>query len=120
MTRWRAIALVAAGGLAGTGARYAVTLLLPPADHGPFATLIVNLLGSFALGWLVARGVPERLRLLAGTGVISSFTTYSGFVLDVEQLLRAGALWSAAAYAGFSLAGGLSAAWLGAKAGLRR
>ncbi|MFI6818679.1 fluoride efflux transporter CrcB [Nonomuraea sp. NPDC050328] len=118
MTPWKAAALVAAGGLAGTSARYGVTLLLPAAEYGPLATLAVNVSGAFALGRLVASSrVRPEVRLLAGTGVIGSFTTYSSFALDVDQLLLAGRFWLALGYAVASLAGGLGAAWLGARAG---
>ncbi len=45
---------VAIGGLVGTGLRLACDLAFPHADGElPVETLIVNLVGAFALGWLV-------------------------------------------------------------------
>jgi fluoride exporter len=51
----------------------------------PLATLLINLAGAFLLGVLLerlgrARGEPQRrrlVRLLAGTGFLGGFTTYS-------------------------------------------
>lgn len=78
-----AIALVGAGGLVGTLLRHAVTVAAPTTAAG---TLAVNVLGSFALGFVLAdspigRRLSPQLRLLLATGVLSSFTTYSTFAL---------------------------------------
>ena len=85
-TRRRAldVAVVAAGGYLGANGRYGVSLLVAGTLE---ATLIVNVVGSFLLGALVYRRVAvgawsSRLGLLFGTGFLSSFTTYSTFVLD--------------------------------------
>lgn len=72
--------LVAVGGAAGATLRYAVGLSL-----GPLAgTLTANVLGSFALGLLVASGerLSARTRLALGGGLLSSFTTYSTFAVE--------------------------------------
>ena len=70
--------VVAAGGAIGAGARYGVELLVGPVA-GTFA---VNVVGAFALAVITARVLEGRLMLFAGTGVLSSFTTYSTFVAD--------------------------------------
>nr|WP_216645816.1 CrcB family protein [Isoptericola halotolerans] len=122
------LGLVALGGAAGSAARYVVALVLPTQAGGwPWATFTVNLVGAFALGWLLealARHGPEtdrrrRLRLFAGTGVLGGFTTYSALALDVETLLADGQWPTAAAYAGATLLLGLVAALLGVLLGLR-
>ena len=122
------LGLVALGGAVGSGLRYAVSLALPAEQDGwPWATFAVNLVGAFALGWLLeaiaVRG-PEtvrlrRLRLFAGTGVLGGFTTYSALALDVETLLSGGQWHTALAYGGTTLVLGLVAALLGVLAGLR-
>lgn len=76
-------ALVGAGGAVGATLRYAAGLLLP----GLLGTLAVNVLGSFALGALFYTTLyvgrfPRRLQLAVGTGVLSSFTTYSTFAVE--------------------------------------
>jgi CrcB protein len=74
--------LVAAGGCVGATLRYAVGVALP----GPTGTLAVNVLGSFVLGILVVRLRNARGQLFFGTGVLSSFTTYSTFAVETAAL----------------------------------
>lgn len=77
------VLLVALGGACGSLGRYGVGLAL---DGSAWATVLVNLSGAFALGWLVtalpSRRAP-RARLLLATGLLGGYTTYSGFALDV-------------------------------------
>jgi CrcB protein len=77
--------LVAVGGFVGATARYFVSLVLPPL----VSTFAANVVGCFALGWLLYSyrldGVSERLRILAATGFLSSFTTYSTFAYEVFE-----------------------------------
>lgn len=77
------ILLIAIGGFAGANARFAIDTVFA---GDLLSTFLVNVLGSFALGVLVydslARGVVgSKSRLVFGTGFLSSFTTYSTFVL---------------------------------------
>lgn len=116
----RRLLLVFAGGSIGTAARLAVGLWMPDAGGIPFATLVVNVLGSLLIGILAAR-LPQTtgLRLFLGTGVLGGFTTYSAFMTGTV------ALWSAApvlafAYAAGSLVLGLGAAALGLRLGRPR
>ena len=101
----RGTGLVALGGFAGAVLRHGVDVAV--GDATGLGTLVVNALGSFALGVLVTRTVGPRTRLLAGTGVISSFTTYSTFVTDAVALgTVAGTAYVAASYGlGFTAAG---------------
>ena len=95
------IALVAVGGGAGSIARYGVTLLLPGAaavGGWPLATLTVNVLGTFVLGFglealaQLGHETPRRraVRLAGGTGFLGGFTTYSAFALQTQVLLADG------------------------------
>lgn len=84
-------------------------------------TFAVNMVGSFLLGLLVAvlaaRGDdvgPQRLvRLALGTGVLGGFTTYSTFIVEVDELVRDGHLELGAGYALGSVVLGILAAALG-------
>ncbi|MBO1073842.1 fluoride efflux transporter FluC [Roseomonas marmotae] len=109
------LALVAAGGAAGSLLRYAVGVWCG-AWFGaalPWGTLAVNVAGSAAiglLGGLMLGGMPlsQEARLLAMTGFLGGFTTFSAFSLDIGTLfLRHPAL--AAGYLGLTLVGGLAA-----------
>jgi CrcB protein len=85
--------LVCLGGALGSGARYLTTIgaagLFGIAF--PYGTLIVNILGSFLLGFLMQTVPPTDLRLFLGTGVMGGFTTYSTFNYETTAYLRAGA-----------------------------
>ena len=102
-----ALGLVAVGGMAGTAARYGMTLLVPSRAGWPLATLSVNLLGAFVLGLVLealARRGPDagprqRIRLLVGTGFCGAFTTYSALAVEVDALVRTGQPATATAYA---------------------
>ena len=87
--------LVCLGGALGSGARYATSVWAASAigTAFPFGTLIVNLLGSFLLGFLMhAIPVSSDLRLMLTTGVMGGFTTYSTFNYETMQYFREGAL----------------------------
>ncbi|AGN02913.1 camphor resistance protein crcb [Salinarchaeum sp. Harcht-Bsk1] len=78
--------LVASGGFAGAIVRYGVDVLVGASLE---STLLVNAIGSVALalvlaGWL-DHGGSDRLRRFAATGFLSSFTTYSAFVVGTIQ-----------------------------------
>ena len=101
---------VALGGGFGAWLRFVAGRLIPAATF-PFATLTVNIVGSFAMGllagWLVRAGGNESVRLLLGVGVLGGFTTFSTFSLEVVTLAQRGAVGMAALYAASSLAGGV-------------
>lgn len=80
---------------------------------------MVNIVGSFALGFFLARrerAVTARHSLqFWAIGLLGSFTTFSAFTVDLVVLLDDGAVGTAVGYLGASLLGGL----LSAVAGLR-
>ena len=114
------LALVAAGGCAGTLVRAALARAWPTAPgHLPVTTLALNVVGALALGLLLGalgEGRP-RLRLALGTGVLGGLTTHSTFILESHRLLTsggdAGHLVLGAAYLVGSMAAGLGTAGLG-------
>jgi CrcB protein len=115
---------VIAGGILGTALRLGIdgALLHGDADF-PWSTLLVNTLGAFALGLLVARvwpTAPSWLRAGLGVGVLGSFTTFSAVVVSLVSLADAGHWVLAAAWLAATLVLGLGAAWLGIRLGRRR
>jgi CrcB protein len=87
---WRSLLAVAVGGVLGTAARWGVDTLIPHATPGSLAvsTVVVNVVGSFVLGLLVASlwtraRVPMWLKAGVGTGILGSFTTFSAVALNV-------------------------------------
>lgn len=76
--------LVAAGGFLGAVSRYGIDVAV--GDATGVGTFAVNVIGSFALGFLVTRATTRRTQLFVGTGALSSFTTYSTFAGDAVAL----------------------------------
>jgi fluoride exporter len=85
------------GGALGSLARYGVMQLLalpfPLASPFPWATLLVNLLGSFLMGWLAGKTTLGQLsptqQLFYMTGLMGGFTTFSSLALDWWLLIQA-------------------------------
>ncbi|MEM9256642.1 MAG: fluoride efflux transporter CrcB [Pseudomonadota bacterium] len=99
------LAFIALGGAGGAVARY----LLATWVHGlwegrvPLGTLLVNMLGSFAIG-IVFVLVTERELLhsdwhsVVVVGFLGAFTTFSTFSLETISLMEAGHTVHALAY----------------------
>jgi CrcB protein len=105
---------VAIGGALGSAARYLVNAtamrLLGPGF--PWATVAVNVAGSFLMGVLVvalAHRDATRLAPFLMTGVLGGFTTFSAFSLDALTLWERGQPGPAAAYVLGSVAVSLAA-----------
>jgi CrcB protein len=111
---------VAAGSVAGGVARYLVALLFATAAGFPWATLFVNVTGSFIIGcYATLSGSEGRLpasvqqRLFVMTGFCGGYTTFSAFSLETLMLVRAGMVRTALIYIGVSVVAWLLAVWLG-------
>jgi CrcB protein len=97
--------LVFLGAGIGGAMRHAVNLLAHRffGSAFPFGTLVVNVLGSFAIGglaawWHLRSGGDQHLRLFMTTGVLGGFTTFSAFSLDAVLLVQRQAYAQAAVY----------------------
>lgn len=103
------IAFVAGGGVIGSLARWLVSLGI--VDQGfPWATLLVNYVGSVILTALVLYAKHHKShkwwwRPALGTGFCGGFTTYSAFALKIDQYLTDGKIQSVLAYSLASLVG---------------
>ena len=99
---------VALGGAIGASLRYlsnvgAMRLFGP---GFPYATLFVNILGSFAMGLLVvilAKKAGTALAPFLMTGILGGFTTFSAFSLDTFALGERGQPLVALAYVAASI-----------------
>lgn len=120
MRSWIAVAL---GGIIGTGLRLAADLAFPHTAHEfPWDTLLINLVGSLALGALAGGvwtrpGLPPWLRAGLGSGVIGSFTTFSALTAATVTLTGSGNAALAALSLAVSTVLGLGAAALGLRIG---
>tara|TARA_Y100001970_G_C14056842_1_gene762041 strand:- start:21 stop:401 length:381 start_codon:yes stop_codon:yes gene_type:complete len=93
---------IAIGGGFGSVARYIIAKEMESlmGDFLPYGTLVVNVVGSFALGWIATFFIdrPEinnSLRLGLTVGFLGSFTTFSTFSLESLSLMLEGEIWRA-------------------------
>ena len=106
-------------GAAGTGARYLVAIWAAQrfGSSFPSGTLIVNLLGCFAIAAVMhtalALSWSPTVRAAITIGFIGGLTTYSSFNYETTRLLEEGALGPAAVNATATVIGAFAAGWLG-------
>ncbi len=118
---WRTLAVISAGGVLGALARYGLSSAFPyrPGDF-PWVVLWVNVSGCLLIGALMVlvtetgRAHP-LVRLFLGVGVLGGFTTFSTYVVDIQEAVTAGAPLVGLSY----LAGTLLAALAAVFAGVR-
>ena len=103
------------GGLAGTFARYFLSMIVQRASgmDFPVGTLAVNILGCVIIGIFTAfgeeRGLSPEAGLLLITGFCGAFTTFSAYIFETHRLFGIGQIAKAACYIAASTALGLAA-----------
>jgi CrcB protein len=114
--------VVMLGGALGTGARFWASGLIAEraGEFFPLGTLIVNITGSFAIGFFAAFADPEgrfllspRFREFFMVGLFGGYTTFSSFSLQTLDLIRDGDWLKAGLNTLLSFACCLAAVWLG-------
>lgn len=116
---WTYIA-IAVGGTLGCWARYGMTNLVQ-SIYGrdfPYATMSINLLGSFLMGFLFIETVERlstspALRVGILTGFLGGYTTFSTFSMESVLLVEQGYVLRAALYMALSTILGYIAAFGG-------
>ena len=118
-SRMQNVLLIALGGSLGAVARYGLATWI----HGqtgtsfPWGTLIINLTGSFAIGFLAelfeTSLASAEWRSFLTIGFLGAYTTFSTFSLESFHLLRGGEIRLAAANILLSVVVGLIAVVLG-------
>lgn len=110
--------LVGAGSALGGMLRYGVSFLTPTSGF-PYAVLLVNLVGSFLIGFLagLAWKFPHREFLVVG--LLGGFTTFSAFSMETIELIKGGQAGLALLHIVASVLGCLLATWLGGLLGSR-
>ena len=114
--------LLAAAGAAGTllraGCNGIVGRLL--GTGFPWATLAINVLGSFTFGALYAlarsRTITAEQEVVLLVGLLGGFTTYSTFAFHALDMLTTARIIPAIAYIVSTNLLGLAAVWLGLRA----
>lgn len=109
------VLLVALGAAVGAPLRYLTDLAVQRwlGAAFPWGTLVVNVAGSFVLGFAVGLPAPPAVAAVVGTGFCGALTTYSTFGYETLRLARAGRRRHAVVNVLGSVAAGLSAAYAG-------
>ncbi len=113
------ILLVAAGGGLGSALRYGCYLLLKNQPF-PFATVLINIAGSFVIGIIMALSIKDNnfsdnYKLFFATGLCGGFTTFSAFSYENVELIQTGRYNLVFLYILASVIAGIVAAWFGFK-----
>jgi CrcB protein len=120
----RELLAVALGGVVGTALRLGIDALIPHSDAAfPASTLIINLLGSFALGFLISRVWPTAsgvTKAALGPGLLGSFTTFSALAVAIVTLVDSDTVLVAVVYLVVTVLGGYGAAFAGLMLGRPR
>jgi CrcB protein len=114
--------LLALGGALGTVARYSLNgwVLNLAGSTFPWGTLVINVSGSFAIGFFATLTEPggrvyasPASRQFFMVGICGGFTTFSAFSLQTLELARTDEWFKAGAYIVLSVVCSLVAVWLG-------
>lgn len=115
---------IAIGGALGACFRYLLSewMLLLFGRAFPFGTLLVNILGAFAIGVLYGLLLSEQIspnpwRIFIGIGVLGAFTTFSTFSLDTLLLIQQGDIVKAALNVLLNVCLCITLTWIGLKLG---
>lgn len=112
--------IISAGAVGGALCRYWMGLWVADkmGTHFAYGTLIINLIGSFVLGFFLAMNLDRGLftpnaRFLVAVGWCASFTTYSTFSWETFRYIQEGDWRLAGANMALTLLGCLAATWAG-------
>jgi len=123
MDKMLQLAALSTGGVLGVNARYWLGFYVNRwvGPEFPWATLLINTTGSFAIGlltMLLSRWLPHpNFRLLVVTGFLGGYTTYSTFALESLTLWERGARGLSLIYMASTVAAGFLAVILGVAVG---
>ena len=116
MNPW-VVAAIALGGAGGAAVRYVLDAMVTARTQAspiPIGTFVINVSGSFLLGvvtGLAAAHLPHpELLVVAGTGFLGAYTTFSTASTQTADLLRRRAYGAALLYSGGMLVGAVIAA----------
>ncbi len=115
------IIAIAVGAAIGANLRYSLSIWAAQrwGASFPYGTLIVNVIGSFAIGVVLALAttrlnLSDPARLLIVTGLLGGFTTFSSLSFETYSLITNGSWLAAGIYVISSFGLGIASVFLGA------
>lgn len=111
---WWASFMVFLGGGSGAFVRFTLFKFFPL----PWTTLLINLLGSFLIGYgysSLQNRASYWLTILFIPGFLGGFTTFSAFSLESLRMIQERHYFMLLGYIFLSVAGGVIGAWLGTR-----
>ncbi|CAK21520.1 fluoride efflux transporter CrcB [Listeria welshimeri] len=112
--------LVGFGASLGAMLRYGISVFVKSKwkTHFPYATLFINVTGSFLLGFLISSALGPVWQLFLGTGFMGGYTTFSTFKVESMELKWKTNYRVLFSYMGFTYVLGLVAAFIGLMVGI--
>lgn len=112
---------IAVAGAAGAVARFVVDGIVLTRTGGrlPWGTALINLSGAFVLGLIAGAAPAHAIALIAGTGFLGAYTTFSTWMLESLLLAESGRARAAAINLAGQLVAGFVVAALGFALGLQ-
>lgn len=115
------IFLLGAGGFVGTVARYYTQQVFGKMTSLPLGTLIVNITGCLAIGFIygfIIRteldcNVAKNIKLFFITGLCGGYTTFSSFSYESMEMMQGGDYLNGMLYIVFSVLSGLLSCYIG-------
>lgn len=109
---------VGIAGSLGAILRYLIGIFFFTNSSFPYATLSINLIGSFLLAWLITQffkkvSISPVIATAIGTGFVGAFTTFSTLSVETVQLFQSGSIGLGILYVFVSIIGGLLMSQLG-------
>jgi CrcB protein len=117
--RWAVLGVISAGGVLGALARHGLAVACPHRiGQFPWATFVTNVSGCLLIGVLMVLitevwSAHRLLRPFLGVGVLGGYTTFSTYIVDVQQLVAAGAARTGLLYLASTLLAALAAVYVG-------
>ncbi|MDN3015407.1 fluoride efflux transporter CrcB [Paenibacillus sp. BSR1-1] len=111
---------VGIAGSLGAILRYLIGMTFYTNSTFPFATLLINLFGSFLLAWLTTNffkkfSFSPQISTVIGTGFVGSFTTFSTLSVETVKMFQSGNMLLGVLYVFVSIIGGLFMSRIGFK-----